>query len=294
MPRVSYSTRPSGVFYKKVTENEKEEAKAYAMEHFRDAQSFDFMNECYPIKGEDKARKSLFYIGTEFETLTTSCTHNSIEYDRLCEKYLPEVYTKNDASLTHDDRTNLEVITNPCTIGYWFNSKLAERLVEVAKRVDFTSENERCGMHFHVSRAPYKKASLDMVEVEAKWIVIFERFWNELLKISARDSSRAEHWASRTRKSTIAEAREFAEWQKRGHDRRYYCVNTQNAQTIEVRLFAGTMDARRIKAYVSIVNHIAQFILHGGDVEHCTFAEAIRYDHQPQVVAEYLHNLGLV
>lgn len=272
----NYSTKPEGGFRVKVK------------------------GESSPIdrQGKDKAKATLFYLGIENETAKTS-QHSDIDiygFDHALEASCPEVYGKTDASISSTHGTGLEVISRPCTIGYWFSSHLAERIAETSTACGFKA-NGSCGFHVHVSRAPYTAKGCDMARIEAGFVVVLERFWKEFSALSARESVRGRdpfYWCQRTKCKTYESADEFCRAQKLDHNRRYFCINTQNAHTIELRLWAGTSDPQRMKAYIALTYGVAVFLLNGGDAEHCTFKEAISYAHLPSESAKWMHECGLV
>lgn len=244
--------------------------------------------------GQDKAKRTVFYLGIENETAKTR-EHSDIDYrgfDRVLENTCPEVYAKTDASISCHYGEGLEVISRPCTIGYWFSSGLAERIAETSCRCGFKADDS-CGFHVHVSRAPYIAKGCDMARIEAGFCVVLERFWSEFSKLSARKRE-GFRWCKRTECKTYAQAHNFCYEQKRYHEERYYCVNTQNEHTVELRLWAGTSDPQRMKAYIALTYGIATFLLNGGDAERATFKEAISYAHLPSESAKWMHECELV
>ena len=288
-----YSTKPDPIFRVKVKDSELESAKAFARENYATALEFDFMKDGYPTKGDLREPKSLFKFGIENECATLPRNIGAVAFDRKVEKTCPETYCKYDVSIDSTYGDGLEVITHPCSIGYWFNSKLAERLSATAKDCGFSGDNHSCGLHVHISRSPFEKARMDMHDIECKYVLMFERFWDEFLAVSKRADG-ALTYAGRTHCTSLDRAERFLRNQHADHDERYYCINAQNAHTIEVRLWAGTSNPSIMKAYISLCNGISQFLLHGGDPLNATFKDVIRYDNQPQVVAELLHNVGIV
>ena len=246
-------------------------------------------------EGKDKAKATLFYLGIENETEKTR-EHRDIDlygFDHALEANCPEVYGKTDGSIDSTNGTGLEVISRPCTIGYWFSSHLAERIAETSEACGFKA-GKSCGFHVHVSRSPFAAKGCDMAKIEAGFCVVLERFWGEFSKLSARTGRDPFYWCKPTKCKTYAKALEFCENQKTDHCERYYCVNTQNAHTIELRLWAGTSDPQRMKAYIALTYGVATFLLNGGDAERATFREAISYAHLPSESAKWLHECGLV
>jgi len=269
----SYSTKPQGGFRVKVK------------------------GETSPVDrvGKDTAKSTLFYLGIENETEKLN-EHLDVDiqgFDRALEATCPEVYGKMDGSISGTYGTGLEVISRPCTIGYWFSSHLAERIAETSRQCGFKA-GKSCGFHVHISRAPFTAKGCNMARIEAGFCVVLERFWNEFSKLSDRTGRDPFYWCKPTKCKTYAKALEFCDRQKESHERRYYCINTQNSHTIELRLWAGTSDPQRMKAYIALTYGVATFLLNGGDAEHCTFKEAISYAHLPSESAKWMHECGLV
>lgn len=245
--------------------------------------------------GKDKAKATVFYLGIENETEKTA-EHPEVDYhgfDSALEASCPEVYAKKDASISPTYGTGLEVISRPCTIGYWFSSSLAERIAETSRACGFKA-GKSCGFHVHVSRAPFNAKGCNMERIEAGFCVVLERFWKEFSKLSDRTGRDPFYWCKRTGCKTYADALTFCRTQKAYHEERYYCVNTQNTHTIELRLWAGTSDPQRMKAYIALTYGVATFLLNGGDAERATFREAISYAHLPSESAKWMHACGLV
>lgn len=246
--------------------------------------------------GHDKAKKTLFYMGIENETCKkdTSKPYDYRAFDHELEQTCTEVYSKTDASIDGRHGTGLEVISRPCTMGYWYSSRLAERIAETSEKCGFNGDDISCGFHVHVSKQPFRTKGMDVRKVEASVVCGVDRFWSEFKKLSARRNADAFYYCQRTNRKTMASALEFVDWQKTNHGNRYYAINVQNKNTIEFRLWSGTSDPQRMKAYIALSYGVCCSILNGVDAEHCTFKEFINYDHLPSECARWLHANGLV
>ena len=94
----------------------------------------------------------------------------------------------------------------------------------------------------------------------ARILYFFEKHWEELLKFSRRTQRQLERWAARYGyKEQPKEILEHAK--KGGHGGRYTCVNLTNADTIEFRMFRGTLKLNTLIATLQLVDRICDVAL---------------------------------
>ena len=95
-----------------------------------------------------------------------------------------------------------------------------------------------CGLHIHVNRDAFGNTEgLQDVRI-ARILYFFEKNWEELLKFSRRTQSQLNQWAARY--GYKDQPREILDHAKKGGEGgRYSCVNLQNRDTIEFRIFRG-------------------------------------------------------
>jgi hypothetical protein len=104
-----------------------------------------------------------------------------------------------------------------------------------------------CGLHVHISRTGF--ASSGHVWKFAQLILSNQRAWS---KLAGRDSSR---WASFDPEQNgimkVLKGEKFPE--------RYCAVNLSNADTIEVRIFRGSLNERRVRSAIESVDCAIQY-----------------------------------
>ena len=90
----------------------------------------------------------------------------------------------------------------------------------------------------------------------ARLLYFVEKFWAELLRFSRRTQSQMNRWAARYGiRLTPSEQMSHAKNSCAG---RYTAVNLTNADTVEIRMFRGTLKLTTLKATLQMVNHLVE------------------------------------
>ena len=85
-----------------------------------------------------------------------------------------------------------------------------------------------------------------------------EKHWNELLKFSRRTNRQLERWAARYGyKDTPKEMMDHA---KSYHYGRYTCVNLTNEDTVEIRIFRGTLKYNTLAATIQLTDRLCDVV----------------------------------
>lgn len=118
-------------------------------------------------------------------------------------------------------------------------------------------------------------------------LYFFEKHWEELLKFSRRTPRQLERWAARY--GYREQPWEILDHVKKGdHAGRYTCVNLTNRDTVEFRMFRGTLKVNTIFATLQLLDRICDVALSLSDEElrslswttfvtGCTQPELIQY-----------------
>ena len=161
------------------------------------------------------------------------------------------IYIKHDGSL--DD--GMEIVSHPMSIDYHMNVAPWAEVVEKARALDYCSHKAgTCGLHVHVSRAAFGATEEAQDAVIARILYFFEKHWEELLKFSRRTQKQLEDWASRY--GYKAEPKEILDHAKGGGRNRYSAVNLTNTDTVEFRLFRGTLKLNTFLATLQLLDRI--------------------------------------
>ena len=160
-------------------------------------------------------------------------------------------YIKSDGSL--DD--GLELVTHPCTLNAHLQEVPWEETLEKIRSLGyFSHQASTCGLHVHVNRSFFGNTSAQQDERIGHVLYLFERFWQELLRFSRRTQRQVEQWAARYGYKDTG--REILEHAKKSYQGRYTCVNLTNANTIEFRIFRGTLKYNTLIATLQFVERL--------------------------------------
>lgn len=194
------------------------------------------------------------------------------------------MYCKHDGSL--DD--GFELVTHPMTLDYHTNDMPWADVLAKAKEMGYISHQAgTCGLHVHVNRSAFGKTETERDVCIARVLYFFEKHWEELLKFSRRTQRQLDRWAARYGlkehpKDILSEAKGGQRYN------RYTCVNLTNPDTIEFRMFRGTLKLNTLIATLQLVDRICNVAVSLSDeelknmswttfVSGCTEPELIQY-----------------
>ena len=162
------------------------------------------------------------------------------------------LYCKHDGSL--DD--GFEMVTHPMTLEYHMKEMPWKQILQEAIRLGYTSHQATtCGLHVHVNRDAFGDTEEAQDAVIARILYFFEKNWEELLKFSRRTPRQLERWA--TRYGFKDQPKELLDHAKKGyHGGRYTSVNLTNTDTIEFRIFRGTLKYNTLIATLQLLDRI--------------------------------------
>ena len=198
------------------------------------------------------------------------------------------IYAKRDGSLS----AGFEIVSEPMSSQYHLEEMPWGDVLEKAKRLSFVSHSVgTCGLHIHVSRLAFGDTEAQQDACIARILYFVEKHWEEILKFSRRTPRQLERWAARYGyKERPAEILEHAK--KGGHGGRYSCVNLQNRDTIEFRMFRGTLKLNTFIATLQMTSRICDVAIYLSDEElkamsWSTFVSGITEQELPELV-QYL------
>ena len=165
---------------------------------------------------------------------------------------LENLYCKHDGSL--DD--GFEMVTHPMTLEYHMKEMPWAKILQEAIHLGYTSHQaQTCGLHVHVNRNAFGDTEESQDAVIARILYFFEKNWEELLKFSRRTPRQLERWA--TRYGYKDQPKELLDHAKKGyHGGRYTSVNLTNTDTIEFRIFRGTLKYNTLIATLQLLDRI--------------------------------------
>ena len=251
--------------------------RLYALyENGDDEERYPYCPACYEQRGEGIHEYSykptpIFYgVGPRYFGVELEIDEGG-EYDRNARLVMnvgntegrEHIFCKHDGSL--DD--GFEVVSHPMSIDYHMDEMPWCDVLAKARELHYTSHKAcTCGLHVHVSRAAFGATEAEQDAAIARILYFFEKHWEELLKFSRRTQRQMENWAARYGYKN--EPKEILDHAKSQHPRRRYaCVNLTNADTIEFRIFRGTLKLNSFLATIQLVDRICDVAMNSSDEE---------------------------
>ena len=229
--------------------------------------------------------KGLRHFGVELE-IDGGGTVNSNAQKLLdiANKDAENLYIKTDGSL--DD--GLELVTHPMTHEYHLNEMPWAEVLRKAQSMGYLSHAAgTCGLHVHISRLAFGCTYEQQEAAIARLLYFVEKFWAELLRFSRRTQSQMNRWAARygirlTPSEQISHA-------KNSCAGRYTPVNLTNPDTVEIRMFRGTLKPNTLKATLQMVNHLVEVAVAMSDtaVQDMSWFDFLDSVHEPELI-QYL------
>ena len=197
---------------------------------------------------------------------------------------LEHIYCKHDGSLDE----GFEIVTHPMDLEYHLHEMPWARVLSEATSMGYTSHLARtCGLHVHVNRDAFGETASEQDAVIARILYFLEKHWDELLKFSRRTPRSLEKWAARY--GYKDQPRELLDHAKNERSNRYACLNLTNVDTIEFRIFRGTLKYNTLIAALQLVNRIcdAAFFMSDEDLKAMSWTTFVTGCTQPELV-QYL------
>lgn len=188
--------------------------------------------------------------------------NNASRLLRVANRKAVNLYIKSDGSL--DD--GLELVTHPMTLDYHLHEMPWAEVLAEARRLGYLSHGaDTCGLHVHISRMAFGCTYDTQEECIARLVFFVEKFWPELLRFSRRTHGQLNRWAARYGMKLCP--REQIDHAKNSCAGRYTAVNLTNSDTVEIRLFRGTLNLNTLTATLQLVNQLCEAAVSLSDQE---------------------------
>lgn len=139
-------------------------------------------------------------------------------------------------------QNGFEIISQPHTVEEFYKIEWGKILTACINHGYTSHDNGRCGLHFHFSRTMLGCNEYKQQLTIAKLIYFFDKYYNDVVKISRRTQETASRWAGRTTSdSDNITPKKATDEAKKHATNRYTCLNLTNKKTIEIRIMRGTL-----------------------------------------------------
>ncbi len=239
---------------------------------------------------------NVLYLGVELETDNYGDKHQAAErlYDLSCGE--DKFHLEEDGSL--DD--GIEIITQPATLKYHKENIGWDRITRaVLGNGGKSHDTSTCGLHIHFNSS-YFGSRYD--ECVLKLLYLVERFWFKFVKFSRRSEYTLDKWAKRYGDDGfdkyITREQQHRKVDSTKRMGRYFAVNIENSNTVEIRMFRGTLKVSTIIASLQFVDFLVRFINEATieDLQYITWNSLmarIKTDSYPELV-DYLLSKELI
>lgn len=168
-----------------------------------------------------------------------------------------QIYIKHDSSLND----GFEVVTHPMSLSYHKYEMPWLELCDKAIDMDYLShKTDTCGLHIHVNRSSLGNTYMNQEATISKILLIMEKFWPEMVRFSRRTSSQLDRWAQRY--GFEKRGKEILDKAKKKTLGRYASINLENSETIEFRIFRGTLKVNTILAALELTDQFCEYAVH--------------------------------
>ena len=258
-----------------------------------------FCYDCFQNYSSNRAIKDYYYkptpifygkggrfFGVELE-VDEACedNENSESVINIANASKEHIYCKHDGSL--DD--GFEIVTHPMTLNYHMDEMPWLAVVTELKEMGYLSHKANtCGLHIHVNRNSLGDTYIAQEATIARILYFFEKHWEELLKFSRRTNRQLDRWAARY--GYKDRPKDILDHAKAGSGNgRYSCINLQNDNTIEFRMFRGTLKYNTIIATLQLVNRVCDvaFAMSDGELKEMSWTTFVSGCTEPELI-QYL------
>lgn len=205
------------------------------------------------------------------------------------------IYCKQDGSLSDD--SGVEITSHPATLSIHQKKFPWKKICDALQMNGFKDSQPGCGLHVHVSRQAFGHTENQIRLNQAKMLIIFWRFWSEIVKFSRRDAWGIRDYAQlsydpadgRIRRHMLEDSRDST-----GH---YDCVNFRTGKnTVEFRIFNSTTEHHTLIASLQFVDCLVDIVLNSGFpwLSKCTWSDLCNmYFNNRRTLKAYLEELEL-
>ncbi len=192
-------------------------------------------------------------------------------------------YLKEDGSLSSN---GVEIVTHVGTYQYWMENTIFDQIRKIALLHHYRSHDiSSCGLHIHASKELFGDSDQETELSITKTIILLDRFWDQVVKISRRSKESIDNWAS---KYDLDKPSYNEVYGKANH----YRVMCLTYNTVELRMFKGTLKVSSIKAAIEFYDRLIQFskVMSLETVLKCSFEQLREYlEKDTTYLPEYLN-----
>lgn len=194
--------------------------------------------------------------GVPFYGIELEVDQDEDDYDnyQACAEELSQfrdIWMTTDGSLSE---VGIELKTMPASYDYHMKQLPWSDIVRVCKDNGYRSHAPgNCGLHIHISKEAFGHEPSERDASMAKFLFMVERFWDQMVVFSRRTNDSLRRWARQYELANVESCESIArEIYDKNHMTKHFCVNLMQSNTVEVRIFRGTLKTDTIKASIQL------------------------------------------
>ena len=198
-----------------------------------------------------------YWLGFELEVENVEDSYTTHEVAEETQNALGEhIYLKRDGSLSD----GFEIVSHPHTLASHQSDIKWSWLAELRAKGFRSWNTDSCGIHVHVSRSAFgngestnrRRRTLTAQAHELRFMKLVYDNQRQAERLAGRSSGR---WASFSDKGQLVQKVKY------GHQNndRYSAINTANSETLEVRIFKGSLKKERVLSALEFVTACVEY-----------------------------------
>lgn len=200
---------------------------------------------------ENESDKTKLFLGTEIEI---DCAGENDDNAKYVIDNLKNCYTVHDGSLNN----GFEIVTHPSTLNYHKQMNYREVFQWLLDKGYRSHDTRTCGLHVHVNRDYLSENKTIQDLCITKILFLLEKYWNEITKIARRSECNYSVKIKRDRDDDSLLDLLYKAKGNSGYfsNAKYNCLNLLHKNTIEFRIFKGTLKYETYIATLEFVKNI--------------------------------------
>lgn len=194
--------------------------------------SYNYIPQKFLLHHDNDEEK--LYLGVELEIDSGGEHEDNAKY--ICDVMNTDsenIYCKHDGSLTN----GFEIVSHPCTLEYHKSLKYEEIFEWLVKQKYRSHDTSTCGMHVHINRNYFGVDKLTQDLCIGKLLYLCEKHWKMVELIARRTSNRYARRFLLEENETLIDL-----YAKSQSSDKYGAINLKHKDTVEIRIFKGTLN----------------------------------------------------
>ena len=207
--------------------------------------SYDY-RPCFRIFGRSPQDRTTTTFGVELEVEYRNA-QTAMAIDTLRKMWGNEdvTFLKSDGSLSD----GVEAVSHPMTLDFARSNINRDALASLSQQGVRSWKTNTCGIHIHIGRDTFRNHSH-----LARFMILFTRSKEQIVKLAGRETSQ---WASFELNPDESMVKQ-ADGKQLPHTR-YRAINLMNRDTVEIRVFRGSLNPDTIIAHMELLSAMIEY-----------------------------------